>query len=50
MLKGNAYNGTSSDIWSCCIIYNVIWMFESKEDIICRKILSHNLLLFFLKR
>ena len=27
MLNGNEYNGTSSDIWSCCIICNVIWIF-----------------------
>ena len=27
MLKGNEYNGTSSDIWSCRIICKVIWNF-----------------------
>ena len=47
MLNGNAYNGTSSDIWSCGIILYAMLcgslpFAESKEDIICRKILSHD--------
>ena len=55
MLNGNAYNGTSSDIWSCGIILYAMLcgslpFAESKEDIIYRKNLSHNLLLFFVKR
>ena len=47
MLNGNAYNGTSSDIWSCGIILYAMLcgslpFAESKEDIICRKILCHD--------
>ena len=47
MLNGNAYNGTSSDIWSCGIILYAMLcgslpFAESKEDIICKKILNHD--------
>lgn len=45
MLKGDEYNGLLSDVWSCGIIlYAMLCGFlpfaESKEDIICQKIID----------
>lgn len=47
MLKGYEYNGTCSDIWSCGIILfamlcGALPFSESKEDVICRKIMTHD--------
>lgn len=47
MLKGEKYNGEETDVWSCGIIlYAMVCgslpYAESKEDIICRKIISHD--------
>ena len=47
MLNGNSYNGNFSDIWSCGIIlYAMLCGYlpfnESKEEIICKKILNHD--------
>lgn len=47
MLKGEIYNGEKSDVWSCGIIlFAMLCGFlpfaESKEEIICEKILNHD--------
>ncbi|MCQ2816674.1 MAG: protein kinase [archaeon] len=47
MLNGEEYEGTSSDIWSCGIILyamlcGTLPFSESKEEIICSKILNHD--------
>ena len=47
MLKGDEYIGTSSDVWSCGIILYAMLcgslpFSESKEDIICQKIMTHD--------
>ena len=46
MLRGEQYNGEESDIWSCGIILyamlcGALPYAESKEDVICKKILTH---------
>lgn len=47
MLKGEIYNGEKSDVWSCGIIlFAMLCGFlpfaESKEEIICEKIINHD--------
>ena len=47
MLRGEKYNGEETDVWSCGIIlYAMVCgslpYAESKEDIICKKIIGHD--------